>query len=73
MRIKKLSCYSGMLMRLPEETHARKALQEAIKPEKLKQGRPTLTWWPTLKRPILSPKSGLKQTSASTPYPGRNM
>ena len=33
----------GHLMRLSEETPARKALQEALKPEKRKRGRPTLT------------------------------
>ena len=40
----------GHLMRLPEETPARKAQQEVLKPEKRKRGRPTLTWWQTIKK-----------------------
>ena len=34
----------GHLMRLPEETPARKSLEEALRPAKRPQGRPKTTW-----------------------------
>jgi hypothetical protein len=43
IRLRRLK-WLGHLMRLPEESPARLALQEALEKDKKPQGRPTLTW-----------------------------
>ena len=49
IQLRRLSWF-GHLMRLPEETPARQAFSEAVRPKKNKRGRPKTTWLDTLQR-----------------------